>query len=73
MSSWRQIVLTVALVAVVAVVAVAANLALLRSTEDRGDPVGHLSPRAVFTGNGSSTVPAVSSSDGRHSSGTPDD
>ena len=73
MSSWRQIVLTVALVAVVAIVAVVANLALLRSTEDTGDPVGRLSPRAVFTGNGSSTVPAVPHGDGRHGGATPDD
>ena len=49
MSGSRQLALTLALVTLVALAAVAANLALLRSTQDSSDPVGRLSPRAVFT------------------------
>jgi hypothetical protein len=40
--------LPIALVLVLALGAVVANLALLRSTEDASEPVGRLSPRAVF-------------------------
>ncbi len=37
------------LVAAAVVAAIAANLALLRLAEERNDPVGKLSPKAVFT------------------------
>ena len=53
----RRIAVTILVVAVVAVAAAAANLALLRSTQDSTDPVGRLSPRAVFPAAGRSTVP----------------
>jgi hypothetical protein len=74
--SVRQLALTVALVTVVALAAVVANLALLRSTQDSSDPVGRLSPRAVFsttpaTGNGQSTTPSGGSD--RQHEGEPDD
>jgi len=38
-----------ALVLALAVASTAANLFLLRLTQDSSDPVGRLSPRAVFT------------------------
>lgn len=75
MGSRRHVALTVVLVAIVALAAVAANIALLRSTGDTGDSVGRLSPRAVFTGDGSSgpAAPPVSSGDDRRQGGKPDD
>ena len=67
MSASRQLVLTLALVTVVALAAVVANLALLRSTQDSSDPVGRLSPRAVFS---SPTETSSDSGNGTtHSSG----
>ena len=52
----RRIAVSILVVAMLAVAAAAANLALLRSTQSSSDPVGRLSPRAVFaTGNGSSS------------------
>jgi hypothetical protein len=77
----HQLVLTFLLVAVVAGVAVVANLFLLRSTQDSSDPVGRLSPRAVFSTptptapSQTTTIPPASSDDGgghRHG-GEPDD
>lgn len=44
----RRIVLGVLLVVAAAAAAIAANLALLGLAEQRHDPVGKLSPRAVF-------------------------
>lgn len=78
MSASRQLVLTLALVAVVAIAAVAANLALLRSTQDSSNPVGRLSPRAVFS---SQTESSTDTSHGgttpsrsdRHDESEPDD
>ena len=73
MGAARQLVVTLALVAVVAIAAVAANLALLRSTADSSDPVGHLSPRVVFS---SPTEPATGTTTpvtGRQDDGKPDD
>jgi len=74
----RQLVLTLVLVAGVAVAAVVANLALLRTAQNSSDPVGRLSPRAVFSTQAptTSTTPAntTSSDDGRgRHSGEPDD
>ena len=78
MGAARQLVITLALVAVVALAAVVANLALLRSVEDSSEPVGRLSPRAVFsaptetsTDNGHGPTPSVTS--GRRDEGEPDD
>lgn len=45
----RRIVLGVLLVVAAATAAIAANLALLGLAEQRHDPVGKLSPRAVFS------------------------
>lgn len=78
MSATRQLALTIALVALVALAAVVANLALLRSTEDSSDPVGRLSPRAVFstpadTSHGSGTVTKPADDGGGRHSGEPDD
>jgi hypothetical protein len=44
----RLAVAGVAFVAVLAVASAGANLLLLRLTQDSSDPVGRLSPRAVF-------------------------
>jgi hypothetical protein len=59
-------------VALVAAAAAAVNLALLRSTQDSTDPVGRLSPRAVFSTGGpaSGHRPAVEVPRGRNE---PDD
>jgi hypothetical protein len=48
----------VALVLALAVAGTAANLFLLRLTQDSSDPVGRLSPRAVFT-TPATTTPAL--------------
>lgn len=45
----RRIVFGVLLVVAAVVAAIAANLALLGLAEERNDPVGKLSPKAVFT------------------------
>jgi len=45
----RSIVVGVLLVALLAVAATAGNFFLLRLTQDSTDPVGRLSPRAVFS------------------------
>ena len=78
MSASRQLVLTLALVTVVAVAAVVANLALLRSTQDSSDPVGRLSPRAVFSSpseplSDSGTGTTHSGGDDHHDGAEPDD
>ena len=51
----RRLILTIALVAAIAAAATLANLALLSSTQDSSDPVGRLSPRAVFSPAGASS------------------
>ena len=48
MGSWMRAVAGVALVALVALVGIAASFGLLRLTQNSHDPVGKLSPRAVF-------------------------
>ena len=48
MRSWQRAVLGVLLLAVVAVAGIALNFTLLRLTQEGNDPVGKLSPRAVF-------------------------
>ena len=45
----RSAVVAAVLVALLAVAGTAANLFLLRLTQDSSDPVGRLSPRAVFS------------------------
>ena len=52
----RRALVWVAVVVLVAGVGIVANFTLLRLTQDAKDPVGRLSPRAVFIG--SSPVPA---------------
>jgi hypothetical protein len=46
--SWRRAVLGVVLVGAIAIAGIALNFTLLRLTQDAHDPVGKLSPRAVF-------------------------
>ena len=48
MRSWQRAVIGAMLLAAVAVAGIAVNFALLRLTQDANDPVGKLSPRAVF-------------------------
>ncbi len=70
--SWQRIVLGAFVVALVALAGIAANFALLGLTQDANDPVGKLSPRAVFTSDsGATTVPTIPTtthddSDDRH-------
>ena len=49
MRRWRRILGWTALVAAAAAAGIALNLSLLGRTQDTGEPVGRLSPRAVFT------------------------
>ena len=46
--SWRRALFGTLLVVAVAVAGIALNFTLLRLTQDSNDPVGRLSPRAVF-------------------------
>jgi hypothetical protein len=48
MRSWQRAALGVLVLAVVAVAGIALNFTLLRLTQEGNDPVGKLSPRAVF-------------------------
>jgi hypothetical protein len=48
--TWQKTLLGVLLVGAVAVAGIALNFTLLRMTQDAHDPVGKLSPRAVFSG-----------------------
>ena len=49
MGGRSRVAIGAALVLALAVASTAANLFLLRLTQDSSDPVGRLSPRAVFT------------------------
>ncbi|MGZ8687675.1 MAG: hypothetical protein ACXWZP_04540 [Gaiellaceae bacterium] len=63
MRSWHRILLGGLLVAAVAAAGIALNFALLGLTQEDSDPVGKLSPRAVFTGStGTTTSPATTTS-----------
>jgi hypothetical protein len=48
MQAWQRAFLGALLVGVVAIGGIALNFTLLRMTQDAHDPVGKLSPRAVF-------------------------
>jgi hypothetical protein len=54
--SWQRFLLGGLLLAAVAVAGIALNFTLLGLTRDENEPVGKLSPRAVFTG-GTRTAP----------------
>ena len=47
--TWHRALLGALLVGAVAVAGIALNFTLLRLTQDAHDPVGRLSPRAVFS------------------------
>ena len=49
MRAWHRALLGALLLGAVAVAGIALNFTLLRITQDSHDPVGRLSPRAVFT------------------------
>ena len=49
MRSWQRLLLGGVLLAAVAVAGIALNFTLLGLTRDDNEPVGRLSPRAVFT------------------------
>ena len=53
--AWHRVLLGVLLVGAVAVAGIALNFTLLRLTQDSHDPVGKLSPRAVFSGRETTT------------------
>jgi len=69
MRVWHRAFLGVLLVAAVAVAGIALNFTLLRLTQDAHDPVGKLSPRAVFSSR-EATTPAPAS-DTRSQPATP--
>jgi hypothetical protein len=48
MGTWQRIVLGALLLGAVAAAGIALNFTLLRLTQEGNDPVGKLSPRAVF-------------------------
>jgi len=70
MRTWQRIVLGSLMLGAVAIAGIALNFALLGLTQDAHDPVGKLSPRAVFTGRsappatGSVTTTTAGSDDG---------
>jgi hypothetical protein len=57
MRSWHRAFLGALLVGAVAAAGIALNFTLLRLTQDAHDPVGKLSPRAVFSGSRTTTLP----------------
>jgi hypothetical protein len=54
--AWPRAFLGILLVGAIAIAGIALNFTLLRLTQDAHDPVGKLSPRAVFSGR---TTPAA--------------
>ena len=69
MRAWHRALLGALLVGAVAVAGIALNFTLLRLTQDAHDPVGKLSPRAVFSGRvDATTVPVESTTTGRDDS-----
>jgi len=75
MRAWHRALLGALLVGAVAVAGIALNFTLLRLTQDSHDPVGRLSPRAVFSGRETTTTVPVDTTttrdDGsKHGSGT---
>lgn len=87
MRAWHRALLGALLVGAVAAAGIALNFTLLRLTQDAHDPVGKLSPRAVFsdqtqTTTAPVTTPTTGSDDGsspgngltpRHDDGDSDD
>lgn len=77
MRSWQRILIGGLLVVAVAAAGIAFNLALLGLTQDNSDPVGKLSPRAVFdrgsvaTTPSGTTTPATTTDDGGKAGDTP--
>ena len=59
MRAWQRALLGALLVGAVAVAGIALNFTLLRLTQDSHDPVGKLSPRAVFTETRTDPSPAT--------------
>jgi hypothetical protein len=59
MHGWHRALLGALLVGAVAAAGIALNFTLLRLTQDAHDPVGKLSPRAVFSGGAPSTTGPV--------------
>jgi hypothetical protein len=61
--AWQRILLGSLLIVAVGVAGIALNFALLGLTQDSNDPVGKLSPRAVFTDQPArtTTTPAIES------------
>jgi len=79
MRAWQRTLLAALLVGAVAVAGIALNFTLLRLTQDSHDPVGKLSPRAVFTGTrtdtnpATTTAPTVTTDDPPRQNGVPGD
>ena len=77
MHSWPRILLGGLLVLAVAAAGIALNFAFLGLTQNAGDPVGKLSPRAVFdrgsaaTTSSGTTTPSTTTGDGANDGRTP--
>jgi hypothetical protein len=56
--AWQRFLLGGLLLAAIAVAGIALNFTLLGLTRDQNDPVGKLSPRAVFSDRSATTTPA---------------
>jgi hypothetical protein len=74
--TWQRAFLGAVLVGAVAVAGISLNFTLLRLTQDAHDPVGKLSPRAVFSGSRTSTIPSstddgITTTDGTATTPTP--
>ena len=73
MHGLRSALVAVALVAVLAAAGTATNLFLLRLTQDSSDPVGRLSPRAIFPEPAKAApTPAPTPAPGEHRHGADD-
>ena len=59
MRSWQRLLLGGVLLAAVAVAGIALNFTLLGLTRDDNEPVGRLSPRAVFTDRPATITPTT--------------
>jgi hypothetical protein len=68
--TWQRAFLGAVLVGAVAVAGIALNFTLLRLTQDAHDPVGRLSPRAVFSGSRTTTLPATADDAGTSTAAT---
>lgn len=70
MRAWQRALLGALLVGAVAAAGIALNFRLLGLTQDTHDPVGQLSPRAVFTDRPATATTAITTTPARSDSGS---